>query len=99
MFLIFHLNCSYLNEDEVGEALKVWLSRNPDVDRKDIFITTKVWPHLMTPEDVEWSLNNSLQMLGTDYVDSYLLHWPFVAEKTLDNKPKVGPDGKVLFLP
>lgn len=49
----------------------------------------------MKPEDVEWSLNNSLQMLGLDYVDAYLLHWPFVAEKTAENTPKLGPDGKV----
>lgn len=94
-----HLDCAwyYLNEDEVGSALKEWLSRNPNVTRKDIFITTKVWPHLMEPADVEWSLNNSLQMLGTDYVDSYLLHWPFVAEKTAENTPKLGPDGKYII--
>jgi len=52
----------------------------------------------MKPEDVEWSLNNSLQMLGLSYVDSYLLHWPFVAEKTEENTPKLGRDGKVPYL-
>ncbi len=34
--------CSYLNEDEVGAALRDWLGRNKSVKRKDIFITTKV---------------------------------------------------------
>lgn len=88
---------SYLNEDEIGSALEEWLSRHPEISRQDIFITTKVWPHLMKPEDVEWSLNNSLQMLGLDYVDAYLLHWPFVAEKTTENTPKLGSDGKVTY--
>jgi diketogulonate reductase-like aldo/keto reductase len=88
-------HCSYLNEDEVGWALKEWLSRNPTIKREDIFITTKVWPHLTEPEDVEWSLDNSLNMLGTNYVDSFLVHWPFACEKTEDNKVRLGPDGKV----
>jgi diketogulonate reductase-like aldo/keto reductase len=56
-----------------------------------------VWPHLAEPEDVEWSLNNSLKMLGTDYVDSFLVHWPFACEKTEDNKVKRGPGGKVNY--
>ncbi|KAF4616212.1 hypothetical protein G7Y89_g15195 [Cudoniella acicularis] len=94
-----HLDCAwyYANEKEIGSALKEWLSRNPTVTRKDIFITTKVWPHLMEPEDVEWSLNNSLESLGIDYVDAFLIHWPFVAEKTVDHQVKRGPDGKVLL--
>lgn len=49
----------------------------------------------MLPEDVEWSLHNSLEMLGLEHVDQYLLHWPFVAEKNEDNTPKLGTDGKV----
>jgi hypothetical protein len=92
-----HLDCAwyYLNEDEVGTSLREWLSANPSVKRSDIFITTKVWPHMMEPEDVEWTLNNSLEKLGLDYVDAYLIHWPFAAEKTENNKPKLGTDGKV----
>ena len=86
---------SYLNEGEVGIGLKEWLDRNPAVKRSDIFITTKVWPHLSEPEDVEWSLKNSLEILGLDYVDCFLIHWPFAVEKTEDNKVKFGPDGKV----
>jgi diketogulonate reductase-like aldo/keto reductase len=34
-------------------------------------------------------------MLGMDYVDCLLVHWPFAVEKTEDNKVKLGPDGKV----
>lgn len=49
----------------------------------------------MEPEDAEWSLNNSLEMLGTNYVDSFLIHWPFAAERTEDRDVKEGPDEKV----
>jgi diketogulonate reductase-like aldo/keto reductase len=69
------------------------------VKREDIFITTKVWPHLSEPEDVEWSLRNSLEMLGTEYVDAFLIHWPFAAEKTERNEVKLGADGKVCSSP
>ncbi|KAG0648715.1 Glycerol 2-dehydrogenase (NADP(+)) [Hyphodiscus hymeniophilus] len=94
-----YLDCAwyYFSEDEVGSALKEWLSRNPAVTRSEIFITTKVWPHLSEPEDVEWSLRNSLEMLGIDYVDCFLIHWPFAVEKTADNKVKLGLDGKYIL--
>lgn len=87
---------SYKNEEEVGSGLREFLSSNPSVKRSDIFITTKVWPHLCgSPEDVEWSLNYSLEKLGVDYVDSFLMHWPFAAERTDDYEVKIGDDGKV----
>jgi diketogulonate reductase-like aldo/keto reductase len=79
----------------VGSGLQEWLSKNPGVKREEIFITTKVWPHLVEPEDVEWSLNDSLKNLRLEYVDAFLVHWPFGAEKTQDNKVKLGSDGKV----
>jgi len=65
------------------------------VKREDIFITTKVWVHLFEPEDIEWSLNQSLENLGLEYVDCLLLHWPFAAERTEDHKVKLNSDGKV----
>ena len=90
---------SYLNEEEVGSALREWLTRNPEMKREDIFITTKVWPHLMEPNDVEWSLKNSLENLGVDYVDAFLVHWPVACEKTSDNGVLLGKDGKVSLGP
>ena len=89
------ITSSYRNEDEVGSALRDFLANNPSVKRSDIFVTTKVWPHLSEPEDVEWSFNKSLENLRVGYVDSFLVHWPFTAEKTEDNQVKLGPDGKV----
>ncbi|KAK1149433.1 Glycerol 2-dehydrogenase (NADP(+)) [Aspergillus melleus] len=92
-----HLDCAwfYLNEGEVGEALRDFLKETPSVKREDIFICTKVWNHLHRYEDVIWSVENSLQKLQVDYIDLFLVHWPIAAEKETQEKPKIGPDGKV----
>lgn len=94
-----HLDCAwfYQNEAEVGTGVREFLAANPSVRREDIFITTKVWNHLHEPEEVEWSLNNSLEKFGVDYVDCFLIHWPIAAEKDEKNMPKIGADGKVCF--
>lgn len=89
--------CSYANEAEVGSALREWLAVNPGIQREEIFITTKVWPHLVEPEDVEWSLDESLRSLGLDYVDCFLVHWPFACEKTEGNQVKLNAEGKVIL--
>ncbi len=75
--------------------MREFLSANPSVKRADIFITTKVWNHLHEPEDVEWSINSSLEKLQTPYVDAFLIHWPIAAEKNPDRSVKIGADGKV----
>ncbi|PWY95020.1 glycerol dehydrogenase [Aspergillus sclerotioniger CBS 115572] len=95
-----HLDCAwyYLNEQEVGDALRDFLKANPSVKREDIFICTKVWNHLHRPEDVKWSLNNSLERFGLDYIDLFLVHWPIAAEKETQEKPKIGADGKYVIL-
>ncbi|RYP22368.1 hypothetical protein DL765_001720 [Monosporascus sp. GIB2] len=94
-----HLDCAwfYQNEDEIGEAVRDFLKENPSVKREDLFITTKVWNHLHEPEEVEWSLENSLKHFGLDYVDLFLVHWPIAAEKDDKYMPKIGPDGKYVI--
>merc|ERR1712115_387617 len=79
----------YQNEGEVGEAVRDFLKENPSVKREDIFICTKVWNHLHEPEEVKWSLNNSLENFGLDYIDLFLVHWPIAAEKDDKNMPKL----------
>ena len=93
-----HLDCAayYMNEDEVGDAIHDFLAANPSVKREDIFVTTKCWAHLTRPGDIEWSLDQSLKYLRLDYVDLFLLHWPFTAERTEDMKPKIGSNGKYI---
>jgi 2,5-diketo-D-gluconate reductase A len=59
----------YANEDEVGRAL-----RDSGVERKDVFITTKLRPADAGRERAV--LKASLRALGTDYVDLWLVHWP-----------------------
>jgi len=63
----------YETENEVGQAIK-----NSGVKREDIFLTTKVFRKLKDPYE---SLNESLKRLSTDYVDQYLIHIPYPAEK------------------
>ncbi|KAF4475718.1 reductase [Fusarium agapanthi] len=94
-----HLDCAwfYLNEGEVGQAVRDFLAENKDVKREDIFICTKVWNHLHEPEEVKWSFENSLKNFGLDYIDLFLVHWPIAAEKDEDSKPKIGPDGKYVI--
>lgn len=94
-----HLDCAwfYKNEGEVGDAVRDFLKENPSVKREDLFITTKVWLHLLEPEEVEWSANNSLKNLGLDYIDLFLVHWPIAAEKDEKYMPKIGADGKYVI--
>ncbi|KAK3390030.1 NADP-dependent oxidoreductase domain-containing protein [Podospora didyma] len=94
-----HLDCAwfYGNEDEVGDAVRDFVAKNPSVTRKDIFICTKVWNHLHEPEDVKWSFESSCSSLKVDYIDLFLVHWPIAAEKNADRTPKIGPDGKYVI--
>lgn len=90
-----HLDCAwfYQNEDEVGDAMRDFLKENSGVRREDLFICTKVWNHLHEPEEVKWSLENSLQKLKLSYVDLFLVHWPIAAEKDENNMPKLNEKG------
>jgi 2,5-diketo-D-gluconate reductase B len=62
---------AYANEEEVGRGL-----RAGGADRSEIWLTTKVWPDQLEPARVRASLERSLRLLGTDYVDLFLIHWP-----------------------
>ena len=61
----------YENEQFVGEALS-----QGSVDRRELFITTKIWNENMFWDDIEPSLDESLEKLKSDYVDLLLLHFP-----------------------
>lgn len=61
----------YQNESAVGRAVK-----DSGVARKDLFITTKLWNSDQGHERVRPAIENSLERLGLDYIDLYLIHWP-----------------------
>ncbi|XP_072754618.1 aldo-keto reductase family 1 member A1 isoform X2 [Anoplolepis gracilipes] len=66
---------NYNNEEAIGKALKKWFEKGGT--RKDLFITTKL-PHFGNrPSDVEKFIKLSLEKLGLDYLDMYLIHLPF----------------------
>ena len=87
----------YKNEEEIGDAIQDFLKENEDVKRADIFVTTKVWSHLLEPDEVRWSINDSLEKLKLDYADLFLIHWPFAIEKVDNNNIKYDTDGKFII--
>ena len=63
---------SYFNEEQVGATIEAF-----DVDRGDIFLTTKVWIEHYGEGATRASVEDSLRKLKTDYLDLVLLHQPF----------------------
>ncbi len=62
---------AYFNEEAVGNAIK-----KSGVDRKDIFLVTKIWISNAGEEKAYKSIDESLRKLQTDYVDLLLIHQP-----------------------
>ena len=60
---------AYNNERQVGEGI-----RASGIDRRELFVTTKVW--MSDYGDARAAFEASLRRLGLDYLDLYLLHWP-----------------------
>ena len=69
----------YGNERDVGEGVKT-----SGVPRAEIFVTTKLWNDDQGYDSALRAFDASLERLGLDYVDLYLIHWP-VAGKRLDS--------------
>ncbi|OGU60075.1 MAG: glyoxal reductase [Ignavibacteria bacterium RBG_13_36_8] len=80
----------YNNEKGVGEAV-----RQSSVDRKDIFVTSKVWNSDQGYDNTLRAFDASMKKLGFDYIDLYLVHWPVKGKykdtwKALENNYKQG---------
>ena len=62
----------YMNETAVGAAIK-----NSGVDRDELFITSKLWVQDHGYEKAKLAFQRTLDRLQLDYLDLYLIHWPF----------------------
>ena len=63
---------SYLNEQAVGNAI-----RRSGVPREELFVTTKLWVQDASYEGAKQAFETSMQKLGLDYLDLYLIHQPY----------------------
>ncbi|XP_051167153.1 1,5-anhydro-D-fructose reductase-like [Leptopilina boulardi] len=87
---------NYRNEDAIGRSLKKWLKEGGK--REEIFITSKLPNYGNRPSDVERFAKMSLESLGLDYLDMYLIHMPFsfVLNET-DLSPAVKENGDFML--
>jgi alcohol dehydrogenase (NADP+) len=92
-----HFDCAerYRNEREVGEVLNAALAAGT-ISRDDIFVTTKLWNTHHRPERVGPALQRSLDRLGLDYVDLYLMHTPFAFAPGDDQDPR-DENGDIIY--
>ena len=72
-----HLDCAsvYGNEDRIGAALQEVFGRG--IRREELWVTSKLWNDKHAEDDVIASCRKSLADLRLDYLDMYLVHWPF----------------------
>ncbi len=65
----------YENEEGVGEGIRQGL-KETGLSREELFVTSKVWNSDLGYEETLKAYETSLQKLGLDYLDLYLIHWP-----------------------
>jgi len=93
-----HFDCAsvYGNEDRIGPALRAIMKRG--VKREELWTTSKVWNDKHSGKDVILSCEKSLTDLQLNYLDLYLVHWPFpnfhppgcaVTSRSPDAKPYI----------
>jgi methylglyoxal/glyoxal reductase len=68
-----HIDTAAIYNNEVGVGKAIQLS---PVDRKDIFVTSKIWNSEQGYESTLRAFDKSIERLGFDYLDLYLVHWP-----------------------
>src|SRR5215467_9621932 len=92
-----HFDCAerYGNEGEVGRALQAGFAAG-GIARQDIFVTTKLWNSNHRPERVEPAFEASLNRLGLQYLDLYLIHTPFAFQPGDEQDPR-DQNGNVLY--
>lgn len=77
----FDTASAYGNEEIVGRAIADAIAAG-DVTREELFITTKAWQDEQGTDNIPRAFRASLDRLGMEYVDLYLVHWPAPARGT-----------------
>ena len=82
----------YRNEEGVGQAIK-----EAGIPREELFVTTKVWNSDQGYESTLQAFETSMEKLGLDYLDLYLIHWPVAGKykETWNALEKLYKDGRV----
>lgn len=84
----------YGNEEGVGQAIA-----EANVPREELFITTKVWNANHGYESTLQAFDDSMEKLGLDYLDLYLIHWPLPSQgkyvETWKALEKLYKDGRI----
>lgn len=65
----------YRNEESVGRGIRAAIAEGL-VSRDELFVTSKVWNDGLSYEETLAAYDSSLEKLGLDYLDLYLIHWP-----------------------
>lgn len=72
----------YGNEEMVGRGIQEGMAA-ADIQREDLFITSKLWFDSFGKDNVEQGYQTSIDNLGLDYLDLYLIHWPGTDESVM----------------
>jgi diketogulonate reductase-like aldo/keto reductase len=72
-----HFDCAavYGNEDLIGESLETIIKSG--IPREELWVTSKLWNNHHAEDEVVPAFEKSLKDLRLDYLDLYLIHWPF----------------------
>lgn len=79
-YRLFDCAALYGNEKEVGQAIRECIEKGI-VKRDELFIMTKLWNTDHEPEDVEPACRKSLEAMGLEYFDIFMMHWPVQLDK------------------
>lgn len=96
-----HFDCAavYGNEAQIGKVFKKIMASG--ISRSELWITSKLWNDKHSEEDVLPTCKNTLEDLQLDYLDLYLIHWPFpnfhppgcdVGSRSADARPYIHED-------
>ncbi|MED4890077.1 aldo/keto reductase [Lysinibacillus fusiformis] len=87
----------YRNEESVGRGIRAAIEEGL-VTREELFITSKIWNDGLSYEETLAAYDSSLEKIGLDYLDLYLVHWPGIDTNYLDvykALEKIYQDGRV----